>query len=224
MCIGDIASRFVPRRGTTRDKALVIERPRAKQQLPMRRTGRHIERRRNNDQLRTLEGKDAKQLCKAHVEADGDADLAERRVKERIVPTGRECVGFEKPLTTRHVNVKQVHLAVLCLLRPVRVKDIAGVVDRIPVTLRNRARDEPDAAFSRSVAQQTPRPAALRLGIVCERRIVIWAAPHLRQHDQITAGSGGIAHIAAHDFVIFSFGCRDRHLTQAQFHDIPAFA
>lgn len=104
-----------------------------------------------------------KQLCKAHVKADGDANLAERRVKERIVLTGRECVGFEKLLTTRHVDVKQVHLAVLCLLRPVRVKDIAGVVDRIPVTLRNRARDEPDAAIlaqCRAAAATSGRPAA----------------------------------------------------------------
>ena len=220
MCIGDIAHRFVPCRGTAREETLVIERPRAKQQLPMRRTGRHIERCRNNDQLRTLEGKDAKQLCKAHVEADGDADLAERRVKERIVLTGRECVGFEKPLTTRHVDVKQVHLAVLCLLRTVRVKDIAGVVDRIPVTLRNRARNEPDAAFSRSVAQQLPRPAALRLGIVFKRRVVIRTAPHLRQHDQITAGRSGIAHIAAHGRVILRFGRRNRHLAQTKLHGI----
>ena len=113
MCIGDIARRFVPRRGTARDKALVIERPRAKQQLPMRRTGRHIERRRNNDQLRTLDGKDAKQLCKAHIKADGDADLAERRVKERIMLSGRECVGFEKPLAARYIDIEQVYLCLL---------------------------------------------------------------------------------------------------------------
>ena len=187
----------------------------------MRRTGRHIERRRNNDQPRALEGKDAKQLCKAHVEADGDADLAERRVKERIVLTGRECVGFEKPLTTRHVDVKQMHLAVLCPLRPSRVKDIAGVVDRIPVTLRHRARHEPNAAFLCCFTQQTPCIAALRLGIVCKRRVVIWAAPHLRQHDQITAGSGGIAHIAAHGRVILLLRCRDRHLAQTKLHGIP---
>ena len=178
----------------------------------MRRTGRHIERRRNNDQPRALKGKDAKQLCKAHIKADGSANLAEWRVKERIVLSGRERVGLEKPLTARHVNVKQMHLAVLCLLRPVRVKDIAGVVDRVPVTLRHRARNKPDAALARSVAQQTPRPAALRLGIVCKRRVVIWAAPHLRQHDQITAGSGGIAHIAAHGRVILLLRRRDRHL------------
>ena len=224
MCIGDIARRFVPCRGTAREEALVIERPRAKQQLPMRRTGRHIERRRNNDQPRSLKGKNAKQLCKAHIKADGSADLAEWRVKERIVLSGCECVRLEKPLTARHINVKQMHLAVLCPLRPVRVKDIAGVVDRVPVTLRHRARSKPNAALARSVAQQTPRPAALRFSVFRKRRVAVRTAPHLRQHDQITAGRSCIAHIAAHRRIIFRFGRRDRHLAQAKFHGIPAFA
>ena len=93
----------------------------------------------------------------------------------------------------------------LRLLRPLRVKHVAGVVDRVPVALRYGASDEPDAACARRVAQQTPRLAALRLGVLHKRRIVIWAAPHLRQRDQIAAGRSGIAHIAAHGCAIFRF-------------------
>ena len=117
-----------------------------------------------------------------------------------------------------------MHLAVLGPLRPVRIKHVAGVVDRVPVTLRYGARDEPDAARARSVAQKLPRLTALRLGVFYKCCVAVWTAPHLRQHDQITAGRGGIAHIAAHGRVIFLPRCRDRHLAQTKFHGIPAFA
>ena len=129
----------------------------------------------------------------------------------------------EKALAARHVDIEQVHLAVLRLLRPLRVKHVAGIVDRVPVAFRHGACDEPDAACARRVAQQTPRLAALRLGVLHKRRIVIWAAPHLRQCDQIAAGRSGIAHIAAHDRIILRFGRRDRHLAQAKLHGIPRF-
>ena len=188
----------------------------------MRRSGRHVERRRHHDQPRALERQNAKELSKAHVEADCHAEFSERRVHERVLLPGRERIGLEKALAARHVDIEQVHLAVLRLLRPLRVKHVAGIVDRVPVAFRHGACDEPDAACARRVAQQTPRLAALRLGVLHKRRIVIWAAPHLRQHDQITAGRSGIAHIAAHDRIILRFGRRDRHLAQAKFHDIPA--
>ena len=99
-----------------------------------------------------------------------------------------------------------------------------GVVDRTPITLRHGARHEPDAAFLCRFRQQTPCIAALRLGIFRKRGVAVWAAPHFRKYNQITAGCSSIAHISAHGFIIFSFGCRDRHLTQAKFHGIPAFA
>ena len=190
----------------------------------MRRTGRHIERRRHHDQPRALERQNTKELGKAHVKADRHTEFSERRVHERVSLPGRERVGLEKALAARHVDIEQVHLAVLCLLRSLRVKHVAGVVDRVPVALRHRTRHEPDAVFARRAAQQAPRLAALRLGVLGKCRVAVRTAPHLRQHDQIAAGRSGIAHIAAHGRKILRFGRRDRHLAQAKFHGIPAFA
>ena len=224
MRIGNIARRLIPRRSTARDKALVIQRPRAKQQLPVRRAGRHIERRRHHDQLRALECQNAKELSKAHVKTDRHAEFAKRCVHECVLLSGRERVRLEKSLAARHVDVKQMHLTVLRPLRPLRVKHVAGVVDRVPVALRYGARDEPDIIFPRRITQQTPCLAALRFSVFRKRRVAVRTAPHLRQRDQITAGRSCIAHIAAHRRMIFRFGRRDRHLAQAKFHGIPAFA
>ena len=116
--IGNIARRLVPRRSAARDKALVIQRPRAKQQLPVRRAGRHIERRRHHDQLRALECQNAKELSKAHVKTDRHAEFAKRCVHECVLLSGRERVRLEKSLAARHVDVKQMHLTVLRPLRP----------------------------------------------------------------------------------------------------------
>ena len=72
----------------------------------MRRTGRHIERRRHHDQLRALERQNAKELSKAHVKADRHAEFSERRVHERVLLPGRERVRLEKALAARHVDIE----------------------------------------------------------------------------------------------------------------------
>ena len=214
---------FIARRRAAGDEALVVHRAHAQAQLPVRGTGGHIERAGNQDQLRARERHHAKPLGKADVKADRDAHLSKRRIEQREPLSRREDIRLPEALPARNVDIEQMHLAVLCDLLPLGREHIAGVIQPLPLTLRNRAADEKDAVRPCRLLQSAPRFAALRFCVVRKRRVIIGACPHLRQAHELRAllrrSSDGIRH---GDMIALQRR-RDRRLAQRKLHASLSF-
>ena len=180
--------------------------------------GREIERAGHQNEPRAHERHGAKLLDEPDVKADGDADLPPRGIKHGKVIAGQEGIGLHKALTAGNVDIKQMHLAVLCDLLTLGREDEAGIIDVLSSLLRYGTADEVNAAVLCGFAKELPRFAALRLGIGDERRVFIGTNPHLRKTDHFTALRGGPAHHVLHGGVVSPEIRRHRQLTKAELH------
>ena len=144
--------------------------------------GGHVEGGGDNDQLRTRQHHQLRELRKPEIKADAHPHHAPRRLKGGDAVSRRQGLGLHEPLAARHVNVKEVHLSMLGRQLSVRRKHIAGVVHSVLRQLRQGAAHQPDAPLTGQCAEGPIRRAALGLAIGTEAGVVIGAAEHLRQH------------------------------------------
>ena len=82
-------------------------------------------------------------------------------------------------------GVEEVDLAVARHLATLTVKDEAGVVQLLPVQLREGAAYHPDVVGAGGVRKSLPDRAACWLGIGAEILMLIGTAEHLRQYRQV---------------------------------------
>ena len=159
---------------------------------------------------------DPEKLGKADIKADGQPQFSQRCVHHRDLAAGGEGVRLHKPLAPRHINVKEVNLAVAGQLLPLGREEITGVVNGLPLDLRYRP--------SRQVNPQLPGHAGKKLpglssgGLPVDRKagILIGTVEHLRQQGQIGALGGGLTEAALRPAEVLLFVRCHTHLAQSQ--------
>lgn len=98
----------------------------------------HVEGGGHQDQLGPQVPHDPEKLGKADIKADGQPQFSQRCVHHRDLAAGGEGVRLHKPLAPRHINVKEVNLAVAGQLLPLGREEVTGVVNGLPLGLRYR--------------------------------------------------------------------------------------
>ena len=66
------------------------------------------------------------------VETDAEADFAELCIEDSNLTAGSQCIGLLEGLSSFDVDIKEMHLPVLCNLAAAAVEDIGGVVN-VPI-------------------------------------------------------------------------------------------
>ena len=176
----------------------------------------HVEGGGHQDQLGPQVPHDPEKLGKADIKADGQPQFSQRCVYHRDLAAGGEGVRLHKPLAPRHINVKEVNLAVAGQLLPLGREEVTGVVNGLPLDLRYRP--------SRQVNPQLPGHAGKKLpglssgGLPVDRKagILIGTVEHLRQQGQIGALGGGLTEAALRPAEVLLFVRCHTHLAQSQ--------
>ena len=177
------------------DEALVLDRPRAHQHLPVIARGRQRERGGHRDQLGAAQGEDPVELGEAQVVADAHAqlqavgELGHHDLVAGILGGGLGVHG------TVDLDVEQVDLAVDRLDLPVGPDVDAGVEALLGVldVLEQRAGDQVDAELGGGAARPRDRRAVQGLGPGGHVLARAEHGPLLGQDDELGAARGGLA-------------------------------
>ena len=155
------------------------------------------QRTRVDQQPRAAPRADHRQLRETDVVADADADPPRRSVDDRRRPAGRERVRLLERHLAGDVDVKKVHLSVLCQQRAVGAEDAARVEQLAAAgALGDGAADQRHARRGGRLGERRERGRAARGGgveILCidrEAVVRVGAVPHFRQHHECRARRG----------------------------------
>ena len=107
--------------------ALILNRPRPQQRLPVRRTGRSGKRRRQRQNLHALIDHGPKLLRKAQVIAHRQPQPAQRRLCHHDTIAWRDGCRFRVTLhAAHHLHIEQMHLVIAGHLPPPVIKQQTG--------------------------------------------------------------------------------------------------
>ena len=147
--------------------------------------GGHVEGRRGQDHPGAPQGHHPAKLLEPQVKAHAQPQPAPRGIQQGDVVSGGEGVGLHEVLSPLHVDVEEVYLPVPGRLPPLIVVDVAGVIELLPLPLRDGTAYDPDAQLPAQRRQRLLGRAALLLAVGAEHLVFIGAAEHLRQHHQL---------------------------------------
>ena len=132
MAPGHIRKLRITRRRCSRHKALVVQGLAAEHDFPVGGTCGHIEGSRYQNQLCPSKSHQPSQFRETEVETDAEADFAELCIEDSNLTAGSQCIGLLEGLSSFDVDIKEMHLPVLCNLAAAAVEDIGGVVN-VPI-------------------------------------------------------------------------------------------